>query len=292
MNELNRYPFNWVAAFFGFFWFPYKGLWREFRFYYVYFGLFHLGLYFIYTKFPEHDYKLQIVFIIIELILFIQIGKNASKRLVDYSFAKSYKNNSNNLKAGIIASTLFFASVALGVFLVNDYVRLLKFQRDSITRNIKFYFELHNNSMYPSYSIGDKLHIDTTVAEVYAGDVIAFKSEDGTVEIARVIGIEGDEIKRNDGEVLINNKRVTRKTISKGEFVDTLPEIYQEERFLIKQETIDEISYFTLVDESKFDNVNMIVPQKHIFIMFDNRTEEMDEGRLISVNNVIGVNLE
>lgn len=285
-------PFNWLAACFGFFWFPFKGLWREFRFYYVYFGILHVFAGFFARRYPEYESLIFPFILIIDIFLFIHIGRNASKRLQDYTLAKSLGLNHGRKKVGLLTTIFYFAAMAGAFALTKDYVTLIKLQKESISRTLSFTYKVIDNRMYPSFAEDDVLNIDTTVPEIYGGDIIAYRVDSGSLEVARVIAIAGDKVVRENGKLTINGEEVERETYSKAEFVDSLPSEYRRENYLIQNEINDEISYFILVDGTKFDDQKFIVPKNKIFIMLDNRSEELDGGKVIDISLVKGVHIQ
>lgn len=285
-------PFNWLAAFFGFFWFPFKGLWREFRFYYVYFGFLHILVGFFARRYPEYENISLLFILIIDAILFVHIGKNASKRLHEYTLAKSLDLDHGRKRVGLVTTIIYFVVMAGAFAFIKDYVTLIRLQKESISRTLSFTYKVIDNRMYPSFAVDDVLNIDTTVPEIYAGDIIAYRVDNGALEVARVIAIAGDKVVRKDGKLTINDEEVERETYSKAEFVDSLPDEYRSENYLIQNELNEEISYFILVDGTKFDDRAFVVPKNKIFIMLDNRSEELDEGRILDISLVKGVHIQ
>ena len=176
--------------------------------------------------------------------------------------------------------------------LTKDYVTLIKLQKESISRTLSFTYKVIDNRMYPSFAVDDVLNIDTTVPEIYGGDIVAYRVDSGSLEVARVIAIAGDKVVRENGKLTINGEEVERETYSKAEFVDSLPSEYRSENYLIQNEINDEISYFILVDGTKFDDQKFTVPKNKIFIMLDNRSEELDDGKVIDISLVKGVHIQ
>lgn len=118
------------------------------------------------------------------------------------------------------------------------------------------------SSMYPSLEDRDYLMMNRLaykIGEPKHHDVIVFETKTDSVFIKRVIGIAGDKVKVKDGKVWVND-------------------IEQEEPFIN--------------GEFHKGDVEVIVPEDHLFVMGDNRDNSFDsrfqEIGFIHEDDVIG----
>ena len=129
------------------------------------------------------------------------------------------------------------------------------------------------------------------------GDVVVFKtpSNNRTDYIKRIIGLPGDKIKVTNGEIFVNNIKISKKIIEP--FID-----YQTDEILInngrRRQYIEyffekEIRVLDIIDFSIADNTReYLVPNNNFFVMGDNRDNSQD-SRFSSVgfipsDNIIG----
>tara|TARA_Y100000591_G_scaffold208248_1_gene180411 strand:+ start:1628 stop:2377 length:750 start_codon:yes stop_codon:yes gene_type:complete len=129
------------------------------------------------------------------------------------------------------------------------------------------------------------------------GDVVVFKtpSNNRTDYIKRVIGLPGDKIKIINGEIFINNSKISRKIIEP--FIDK-----QKNEILInngrRRQYIEyffekEIKVLDIIDFSVADNTReYLVPKNNFFVMGDNRDNSQDSRfntvGFIPFENIIG----
>lgn len=287
--EANECSFNWIAALFGFFWFPYKGLWREFRLFYVYFGVLLGMLAYVANRYPEFEALIQILGAIIQVSIFIRIGKTANQDLYDFSRAKSIAADGGRKRSGIVATSIFFLCL-MGLFaVIKDYVNLVRFKNDSVARSLSFEFIVKGQEMLPSFGVSDSLRIDKTIPLIYTGDIVAYKIGTADTKISRVIAIARDKIERKDGIVTVNGREVKNEIVNKAEFIDKLSSEYQHEKYLTQMETNEDINYFILVDEVKGKDFLLKLNRGEIFINVDNRTLSQGQGQVLKIKDVLGV---
>lgn len=113
-------------------------------------------------------------------------------------------------------------------------------------------------------------------SEPQKGDIIVFKDPKGSgiYYVKRLIGLPGDRIRLINGELFVNDILIkkTAEGYYRDEFNNT--ELKREREFLDNG-----ASYFVLnsYEESLADNTNeFIVPDKHYFMMGDNRDHSND----------------
>ena len=125
------------------------------------------------------------------------------------------------------------------------------------------------------------------------GDLVVFKtpSDNRTDYIKRLVGLPGDEIKFNEGDLFINNKKVTREQLSLnlnircGE-TDINTNVYREVLPNKKKHT----SVYNKIG-SMINTDTYLVPDKHYFFLGDNRDCSRDSRFLSSVGYVKEANL-
>lgn len=115
-------------------------------------------------------------------------------------------------------------------------------------------FYIPTKSMVPTLEVGDRLFVNKFIYRFHEperGDIVVFKSVDGTTEggqddlIKRIVGLPGDRISVQDGILFINGVR-------------------QEEPYVNRQPP----------DSSSFGPVT--VPEGGVFVMGDNRAGSID----------------
>ena len=177
-------------------------------------------------------------------------------------------------------------------------------------------FYIPSSSMEPNLLVGDRLFV-TKYSYGYSkhsfpfsppifdgrifskkpnrGDVVVFKtpSDNRTDYIKRLIGLPGDVIQINQGDLFINSNQVLKSKISTENIIycgnKTIPVDTFEEKLpnSIKHISVYSSEY-TMQNSDKF-----IVPEKHYFFLGDNRDCSKDSRFLSSVgyvheNNLVG----
>ncbi len=125
------------------------------------------------------------------------------------------------------------------------------------------------------------------------GDIVVFKTPENnrTDYIKRVIGLPGDEIKIIDGKIIINNSEIFRKKTN--DFIDNDNNISDKRVRKYKEFFFNnEFEILDLTDNGMVDNTQLYkVPDRHFFVMGDNRDNSQDSRFINSVGYIPFENL-
>ncbi len=127
------------------------------------------------------------------------------------------------------------------------------------------------------------------------GDIVVFKTpfDNKTDYIKRIIGLPGDKIRIENGQIIINDKKIIIEKfddfidIDKGGKKSRLRQ-YKEYFYNNEYKIID------LIDNGPVDNTQLYrVPNDHFFVMGDNRDNSQDSRFInrvgfIPINNLVG----
>lgn len=164
-------------------------------------------------------------------------------------------------------------------------------------------FKIPSGSMYPTLEIGDFLFVSKYTygysrhsfpfsrpafeGRVWEdlperGDVVVFKypGDNKTDFIKRVIGLPGDTVQMKGGRLFINGKMVEREEVGKYTIDEytVIPTTYTEYTETLpngKKHRILELSD----DKSVDDTIEFKVPERHYFMMGDNRDNSNDSRK-------------
>lgn len=138
-------------------------------------------------------------------------------------------------------------------------------------------------------------------AEPQRGEVVIFRSimDKEKTYIKRLIGLPGDRIKVNNGEVILNGKPLKRTDL--GNF-DVTRHNGSEEKIVHCTRYIEELPngtrYYTLIDHDsaldQFPNTTdeYVVPSGHYFMMGDNRNYSVDSRFTQQMGMIPSANLQ
>ena len=139
------------------------------------------------------------------------------------------------------------------------------------------------------------------------GDIAVFKfpGDNKTDYIKRIIGLPGDTVRVSEGNIFINEIKISRKKT--GKFEDMHRHGYME-KFDLYTEILDSDKEYLVIDDIAFDGVigpynsngtqfdvnntmNYSVPEGHYFVMGDNREHSSDSRIMSQVGYVPEINL-
>ncbi len=192
----------------------------------------------------------------------------------------------------------------IGALLIAVLIRSLLFQP----------FYIPSSSMEPTLLVGDRIFVskytygyskhsfpfspNITNERFFSkpakrGDLVVFKTpaDNRTDYIKRLIGMPGDTIQFNEGEILINDKKIPRKLVTNKKLVRC-------GNFLLETNTYIETlpngieHLVTYKKQGSLQNSKVFkVPTNHYFLLGDNRDCSKDSRYLDSVGYVNSVNL-
>ncbi len=125
------------------------------------------------------------------------------------------------------------------------------------------------------------------------GDVIVFKTpvDNRTDYIKRLIGLPGDTIQIKNGEIILNKKKIKRKSVKITKKINCGKEVINVNAF---EEILPNGKKYIAVyrDDGTMMNTDIfVVPKDHYFFMGDNRDCSKDSRFLSSVGYVSFINL-
>lgn len=154
-------------------------------------------------------------------------------------------------------------------------------------------FKIPSGSMIPTLTIGDHLLVNKFVygprvpftdsrifswKEPKRGEIIVFKYPENEKKnfIKRVVGVPGDKIQVISGKLFINDQPVPVTTVDRQEDRDqgsgSLTKV------MVLDERLGEVNHRIqyLYDQSRYNYGPVLVPEKSVFVMGDNRDNSQD----------------
>jgi len=162
-------------------------------------------------------------------------------------------------------------------------------------------FKIPSGSMKPTLLIGDHLLVNKFIYGIKIpvidryiiqfknpkkGDIVVFKwpKDEKKDFIKRVIGVEGDKIKIRNDILYVNGEKIETKYI--GRYQDE--GIAQADRYL---ESLNGYEHYILDESVKYEDFGpVVVPERSIFVMGDNRDNSQDSRYwgFVSFNKIKG----
>jgi signal peptidase I len=129
-------------------------------------------------------------------------------------------------------------------------------------------------------------------SEPKRGDIIVFKtpSDNRTDYIKRLIGLPGDTIQLADGDLFLNNKKITKNFVKKTTVFCGSGK-FEVNEFIENIDSNAKYNIFYSINNSMKDTDSYKIPLKHYFFMGDNRDCSKDSRFLSSVGYVHQDNL-
>ena len=175
-------------------------------------------------------------------------------------------------------------------------------------------FYIPSSSMEPNLLVGDRLFVTKTSygyskhsfpfsppilngrilnKKPQRGDVIVFKTpaDNRTDYIKRLIGLPGDEIQFINGELYINNSQVIKTILKKNDTLYCGPHKIEVNTFKEQLPSGKTYTASYRKDVSYTDSDKFLVPEKHFFMIGDNRDCSKDSRFLSEVGYVHEDNL-
>jgi signal peptidase I len=135
-------------------------------------------------------------------------------------------------------------------------------------------FQIPSGSMLPTLNVGDHIFVNKRARQYTRGDVVVFlyPLDPSTSYIQRVIGVGGDVVQMNDGQLSINGRLVDRREVDTPEVAGdpdatkVFEESFDGRAWLVTQERI----------HGPRDFPATTVPPDHYFLVGDNRDNSSD----------------
>ena len=157
-------------------------------------------------------------------------------------------------------------------------------------------FLIPTRSMSPNFLAGDRILVNKRpLREDFPerGDVVAFRtppSEVGRTWLKRVIGVAGDRVVIKGREIEVNGKRLDRQRVPTESTAQLRKQVdgdvYHEShagrryRVLFAEDSLDDSDQ----DDSDNNEIDVVVPDRSIFVLGDNRDRSRDSRHIGSIH--------
>ncbi len=153
-------------------------------------------------------------------------------------------------------------------------------------------FLIPSKSMSPTILAGDRVLANKMLPEDHVsnrGDLVVYlnpTAEGATRFLGRVVAIAGDSVEISDNNLLINGEALNREKVSSDSLelqgVEVDEAVFYEEN--------EGARYMVAYSDSKAEKFETTVPDRHVFIMGDNRNRSRDSRHFgaIHTGDVVG----
>lgn len=188
---------------------------------------------------------------------------------VNFQRLSTQSDIKNKLQVSIWSELLEYLLFFIRVFIL--VALMYVFLKDNVFRS----FEVDGRSMYPNYDTGNIVYVNkiaTTFGDIKRGDVLVihrpaescketadYSGKDNCFYIKRVVGLPGEKIIIENGQVLIVNR-----DYPEGVKLD-------ESKYLHK-----DIKTYANITQNSVRTTSAEIPKDNYFLMGDNRTNSVD----------------
>lgn len=286
--EAGKFRFNFIAALFGPYWFAYKGLWKEWRVYYVSLLIILVLLHYFLLNYGLFSLLFWPLLGLASFIVMLISGVYANKRYYRF-FNKPHENFSpNSILRGLIAGLTYVFILLSFFYLSADYISLKNFKNASMARVLYREVQIVDQSMYPTLGRGDTIRVDMSIDRIFSGDIVLFTGVDQSVELSRVVALEGDLVVIKHSKVYINSRPLGFEVKDESFLKSMTPIDLPSDRVQYIEETNDSMTYLTLAFDKTYE-FDFKVSPGHVLVIKDNRLIRNGDIKEIPIDQVVGV---
>jgi signal peptidase I len=156
-------------------------------------------------------------------------------------------------------------------------------------------FDALSESMEPSVNVGDYFFVSKQAfdrADPQPGDIVVFR-RDGSDYVKRIVGVPGDRVQMQRGELILNGERVPRHRLADFSIPYGFDVMGRAKQYMETLPSGRTYRTLDLADNNPQDNTAVfVVPQGHYFMLGDNRDNsedsKFDEVGYIPRENILG----